>query len=204
MKLIKNALGISAAGVLAIAVLGGAVGGTLALRSDSADQQRTVQLNQVADETAPSASPSPTMEAEPAPVVEPAEEAPMPAVPTKPAPAVSAPVADPAPADRAESAADRAEAAASKSEKAAERAEEAAEEVAPVAAPTKAAEPVKPKSCDGAPDGSTVAIPYRGDFTYTGGQAGERTCVDGKWVVTKKPVDGTPPPKPELGPTNDD
>ncbi len=139
MKLFKNALGISAAGVLAIAVLGGAVGGTLALRQGD-EVTRTVNLDQVAETATPTPSPAATLEVQPsaAPVV--IEE---PAVATAPKP-VTSPAPVMAPVDRAESAAKRAEEAAAKSEKAAERAEEAAEEVAPVAVPAKAAEPAAP------------------------------------------------------------
>jgi hypothetical protein len=43
-------------------------------------------------------------------------------------------------------------------------------------------------------NGLTAHIPYHGDGMSTGGQAGEKKCVNHHWVVTKAPVDATPPP----------
>lgn len=95
-------------------------------------------------------------------------------------------------AKRAEAAAKRAEKMAKRAEAAAVRAEKAArQDTVPVATP----------ECE---EGTKRGVPYHhnGNFESGAGQSGEDTCIGGKWVRTKEPVDAPPltPPDPTPAP----
>lgn len=171
--------GFTAAGVLVLALAAGGVGGAMVAGGSSAPASppAVADVDVVSDSATvePSAAPSPSS------VVVPAPEAAAEVEDQAPAPAVAQPVAD--------DSANRAEEAAAKSEKAAKRSEDAADR-AESTVPAKTAEPapvpVAKKDCGGEPDGTVQGLPYRGE----GGHGGEQVCDDGKWRVTKAPVDG--------------
>lgn len=187
--------GLTAAAVLVVAIVGGAAGGAVVMGgSDSPAppaQVRDVDVvsaeqDQVVDpaptvEPSATAAPQPTMDPEPAPRAEEDDVA--------------------GSTETAQKAADRSEAAAKRAEEAKAAAEKAADKASspsPVTSPatSKAAEP---KTCDGVAEGTKLGIPFKTNGMgsgWTGGSAGEKVCRDGKWVVTKEPVDATPPPKP--------
>lgn len=189
--------GLTAAAVLIVAIVGGAAGGAVVMGgSDSPAQPAQVRdVDVVSADT--EAITEPTAE----PTVEPsAAAAPQPTMDPEPAPrAEEDDVAGST--ETAQKAADRSEAAAKRAEEAKAAAEKAADKAsspAPVTSPATS-KPAEPKTCDGVAEGTKLGIPFKTNGMgsgWTGGSAGEKVCRDGKWVVTKEPVDATPPPKP--------
>lgn len=187
--------GLTAIGVLVLAIGGGAVGGALATGGQQTPAPGPVQVQSIADEATSTPAPSPS----PSPAAE-VEEAPAPdggTVDAEPAPAPQTPeVSDPAPivepvapsAETASQAADRAKAEADRAKAEADR----AAEVAATATPKpKASTPVTAPQPECSPEGGVITQPLgpapRGmsseqDAVYGGGQ---KTCRDGKWVETK-------------------
>lgn len=167
MKL--NSTGIAGISLVLAAVLGGAAGGALVLSDDSSPTEapRPAELGiSTTEETdlPPVEAPSPAPS--PSSIVAPSAPEQEPATVTKPAPK---------PAEESEPQ--------SPAEPAAEPAAEA-----PEPTPAPAPEPTPVPECI---EGEKEGIPYNGN-NVGGGQGGERTCINGKWVVTKEPVDAPP------------
>lgn len=146
-----NLRGATAAGVLVVAVLGGAVGGAVALSSAQGDPApSTVGVHQVVDEVTPTPTPVVTPDPTPTPVVH-----------VDPAPA-----SDPAPkvddvtkTETASEAADRAKAEADRAKSEADRATQVVE--APPAAPS--APGPGPGTTGTSSGGASPDLPYLSD-----------------------------------------
>lgn len=190
-----NAAGFTAAGVLAVAVLGGAAGGAMVLGGgDEPAQPRPVQMGlKVAEDSTPAPSPGPSTEPTMAP-----ESATGPAD----APEMPVPPKQKTAADYAEQAGESAK----RSEQAAERAEDAAKRAESVPVPTPVPTPV------GTPPQATPKPYMPGSNTKAGeacpGYEGASTkvgdgpwlkCKDGVWQVdeSKATPAPTPPTPPE-------
>jgi hypothetical protein len=179
--------GFTAAGVLVVAIMGGAVGGALVMSGQAAPVAPSpVTLHQVADEaTSEPSTPPVVVDEDPAPTVE----------VVHPAPVVTSGGGS---GETASEAADRAATEADRAETAADRAENTtAPKPAPVVAPVVAVEeePVAKPTTPPAPapecqPGQTRGVPARaGEYQITYG------CVNGKWVETDRRI-ATPPQKP--------
>jgi hypothetical protein len=181
--------GFTAAGVLVVAIMGGAVGGALVMSGQAAPvaPSSSVTLHQVADEATPEPSAAPVVDEDPAPAPMVVHPAPVPVVASGGGSGETASEA----ADRAATEADRAETAADRAENT------TAPKPAPVVAPVVAVEeePVAKPTTPAAPapecqPGQTRGVPARaGEYQITYG------CVNGKWVETDRRI-ATPPQKP--------
>lgn len=186
--------GLTAAGVLVLALSAGAAGGAMVLGNGGGSDAppASTTLHQVSDATAtdPAATPEPAASTAPE---------------ATPAPVVSDPVQGTAPSSDADQAAQRAEDAAKRSEDAAKRSEDAADRTEkgstpvteptttePAPAPEATPKPTPTPECE---EGATRGVPYHhnGNMAPGAGTPGEDTCINGKWVRTTEPIDAQPP-----------
>lgn len=176
---------ITAAAALVLALGGGVVGGTLAVAGiTGGSQPSTATIERTTDE-----APAPDTSVAPTPVVIPSP-APVASEPTQPQEENSVPAPKPAPVvveqdESASEAADRARREADRAETEADRAEKASPQPAPVAVEVKPA-------CE---NGQQTTGDQRVNADGSRQDGDVRTCVDGKWVVTKHGK-YYPPPKP--------
>lgn len=175
MKL--NSAGIAGVSLVVAAILGGAAGGALVLSGDGspAEAPRPVEMGiKTADEAtvpptaSPSAAPSPSSTDAPAP---PKESQPV--TVTNPEPSAEEPAPQPQPDEPAPPRQPAAE-------------EPVAEEpvATPKPAPVVTPEPTPVPEC---PEGETIGYTDNWQQRQPGWTPGEKTCVNGKWVITKTP-----------------
>lgn len=167
--------GFTAAGVLVVAIMGGAVGGAVVMSGQGAatTAPSSVTLHQVADEVTAEPTMAPVVDEDPAPAADVVQSAPAPVM----APSGGS-------GETASEAADRAAAEADRASSAADRAEDTTAPkpapVQPAPAPVATEEDTVAKPTTPAPEceaGQTRGVPARpGEYSIT------YACQGGKWV----------------------